>query len=63
MSEKQKPIATIRGVDFFSREQVLEAEIARLREALGRMQCTCLPHAKPHDGMCDRCMALEADDA
>ena len=34
------------------------AEVERLRAAIRGMECTCLPHAKPYDGMCERCMAL-----
>lgn len=35
-----------------------DAEIERLRAEVSRMDCTCLPYAEPHDGMCSRCMAL-----
>ena len=41
----------------------LRQRVTELVSAVSEMDCTCLPHAKPNDGMCPRCMALlEADD-
>lgn len=41
----------------------LEKRIAKLEKSLDSakamvadMECSCLPHAKPSDGMCERCM-------
>ncbi len=50
------------GVDMHEAADALvrkHAEIARLKSAIMDMECTCLPGAKPYDGMCPRCMALE----
>lgn len=42
------------------REQLAEAraEIDRLRDVITDMECSCLPHARPGDGECQRCAAL-----
>lgn len=37
-----------------------EARIRELEDGLRAVECSCLPHAKPHDGMCQRCFALGA---
>lgn len=39
--------------------QRAEDRVVVLHTALSEMQCTCLPHALPGDGMCSRCLALK----
>lgn len=40
----------------------LLGQVQALRGLVVDMECNCLPHAKPGDGMCPRCEALaEAD--
>lgn len=34
----------------------LEKELGNARDLVADMECSCLPYAKPGDGMCERCM-------
>ena len=56
--EQEREMERLFVADVVAEVRDYKAEVERLRAAIRRMECTCLPHAKPYDGMCERCMAL-----